>query len=96
MSTATVNNTGIRIGHFYKVPRGFEMPFAGRWLKAVGHHAGCINFRPASGSLLSLGIRYAYLKAGMFASLSPAVPASITSASSALSGSSAKTASRLR
>lgn len=55
MSTATVNNTGIRIGHFYKVPRGFEMPFAGRWLKAVGHHAGCINFRPASGSLLSLG-----------------------------------------
>jgi hypothetical protein len=50
-----VNNTGIKIGRFYKVPRGFEFPFAGRWLKAIGHHAGCINFVAAGGNFLSLG-----------------------------------------
>lgn len=53
--SAAVNNTGITIGHFYKVPRGLELPFAGRWLKAVGHHAGAINFRAAGGNFLSLG-----------------------------------------
>lgn len=50
-----VNNTGIKIGRFYKVPRGFELPFAGRYLKAVGHHAGAINFKAAGGNFLSLG-----------------------------------------
>jgi hypothetical protein len=50
-----VNNTGIKIGRLYKVPRGFEFPFAGRWLKAVGHHAGCVNFVAAGGNRLSLG-----------------------------------------
>lgn len=50
-----MNNTGIVINHFYKVPRGLELPFAGRWLKAVGHHAGAINFKAAGGNFLSLG-----------------------------------------
>lgn len=50
-----LNATGIKSGHFYKVPKGFELPFAGRWLKAVGRHAGCINFRAAGGNFLSLG-----------------------------------------
>lgn len=53
--TTTANNTGIIIGRFYKVPHGFELPFAGRWLKAVGHTVGAINFRAAGGNFLSLG-----------------------------------------
>lgn len=53
--TTTANNTGIIIGRFYKVPHGFELPFAGRWLKAIGHNPGVINFRAAGGNFLSMG-----------------------------------------
>jgi hypothetical protein len=54
-TSITLNNTGIVLKRFYKVPRGFELPFAGRWLKAVGHHPGCINFVAAGGNRVSLG-----------------------------------------
>lgn len=51
----TLNNTGLKLGHFYKVPHGQELPFAGRWLKVVGHHCGAINLRAAGGNFLSIG-----------------------------------------
>ena len=51
---ATLNNTGIELGKFYKVPHGQELPFAGRFLKAIGHNAGGINFRAANGKLVTL------------------------------------------
>lgn len=49
-----VNNTGINIKRFYKVPRGFGLPFAGRWLKAIGHRLDCVEFVAAGGTVASL------------------------------------------
>lgn len=52
--SASLNNTGIKVGKFYKVPRGHELPFATRWLKCIGHSAGAVNFRAASGKVVTL------------------------------------------
>lgn len=49
-----MNNTGIALKKFYKVPRGQELPFVGRFLKAVGHSEGVIHFRASNGKLVSL------------------------------------------
>lgn len=50
-STAT---TGLKPGCFYKVPRGQELPFAGRWLKVETVHAGAVDLRAAGGNLVRL------------------------------------------
>lgn len=50
-----MNNTGIALKKFYKVPHGQELPFAGRYLKAVGHNVGAIHFRNAAGNFVTLG-----------------------------------------
>jgi len=50
----TLNNTGIQHKHYYKVPFGQELPFAGRFLKAIGHSAGCVHFVAANGKLVRL------------------------------------------
>ena len=71
-----MNNTGIVIKCFYKVPRGFEFPFAGRWLRAVGHNKGCIHFVAASGRFLSLGNASAELLAKNAASVRITTPSS--------------------
>lgn len=49
-----MNNTGIIVKHFYKVPFGQELPFAGRYLKATGHLPGAIYFVTANGKTVSL------------------------------------------
>lgn len=49
------NQASIQIGKSYKVPHGFELPFAGRFLKAVAVHAGAIDFVAAGGNYISLG-----------------------------------------
>lgn len=45
----------IQIGKSYKVPRGFELPFAGRFLKATAQHKGGFDFIAAGGNLVRLG-----------------------------------------
>lgn len=53
--TTTINNTGLKINHSYKVPHGQELPFAGRWLTVERIHAGAVDLRAAGGNSLRIG-----------------------------------------
>lgn len=44
-----------QVGHFYKVPHGQELPFAGRWLKCTKVWPGAVDFRAAGGNCVRLG-----------------------------------------
>lgn len=46
--------TGLKPGIFYKVPRGQDLPFAGRWLKVDAVHAGAVDLHAAGGNLVRL------------------------------------------
>lgn len=48
------NSTGLKPGYFYKVPRGQELPFAGRWLKVERCHPGAVDLRAAGGNPVRL------------------------------------------
>lgn len=50
-----LNDTGLKMGHFYKVPHGQELPYAGRWLKVVECHPGAIDLEAAGGGLVCIG-----------------------------------------
>jgi hypothetical protein len=50
-----MNTSIIQVGKSYKVPHGFELPFAGRFLKVVAVHAGAVDFVAAGGNYISLG-----------------------------------------
>ncbi|WP_087864225.1 hypothetical protein [Comamonas thiooxydans] len=52
MATST---TQVEIGKSYKVPRGFELPFVGRFLKATKVWPGGVDFTAAGGNLVRLG-----------------------------------------
>ena len=53
MTIESLNGTGIVLRRFYKVPYAQELPYAGRWLKAIGHYAGSVHFREAGGKTVS-------------------------------------------
>lgn len=50
----TVFLPNLKVGHFYKVPRGQELPFAGRWLCVEKVWPGCVDFCAAGGNLVRL------------------------------------------
>lgn len=43
------------VGTSYKVPRGQELPFAGRWLICSRILPGAVEFRTTTGKLVCLG-----------------------------------------
>lgn len=45
-----MNSASIQVGRFYKVPRGFELPFAGRWLKVTKIMPGGVDLCAAGGN----------------------------------------------
>lgn len=45
----------VKVGHSYKVPRGFELPFAGRWLTCTKVWPGAVDFDAAGGHQLRMG-----------------------------------------
>lgn len=50
------NTTPIKVNHFYKVPRGHELPFAGRWLKVTKIWPGAVDLVAAGGNHVRLGL----------------------------------------
>lgn len=51
----TFSSMQVEIGKSYKVPHGFELPFAGRFLTATKVWPGAVDFTAAGGNLVRLG-----------------------------------------